>query len=346
MPTATDREQRAASTPPRTKLTAMAAGLVAGAALGAAAAALRERGQLKRSASSDRRETALSGASAISASRRYAEVEGIRMSWLEEGEGQPVILLHGIPTSPELWRYVIPRLKGVRVLAWEMVGYGQSIEEGRDRDLSIARQADYLAAWMRQLGIGKAIVGGHDLGGGVAQILTVRHPDLCKALFLTNSVGYDNWPIPSVMALRASGALMRWLPDPLLKLLLMNLFYRGHDDGDAAWAAFHVHADHYLGSGGAAALIRQIKWLDARDTLAVAGRLPSLSIPARIVWGEADRFLKIEYGERFARDLRAPLRRIEGGKHFTPEDHPGLVAEGIMKLAQAAETEQQAPAAH
>ena len=71
-----------------------------------------------------------------------------------------------------------------------------------------------------------------------------------------------------------------------------------------------------------------------RDTLAVCDALPGLDIPARIVWGDADQFQKLEYGERFARDLKAPLRTIRGGKHFTPEDHSIVIAEEIMRLVR------------
>jgi pimeloyl-ACP methyl ester carboxylesterase len=256
------------------------------------------------------------------------------MSWLEQGEGLPVILLHGIPTSPELWRYVMPQLSGVRVLAWEMVGYGMSIEAGRARDLSVTSQAEYLAAWMRHLGIRNAIFAAHDLGGGVAQIAAVRHPQLCSGLFFTNAICYDSWPIPSVVAMRMSAPLMRRLPEPLFKLLLMNLFARGHDDPARARSAYQVHADHYLSADGAADLIRQMEFLDVNDTLAVADALSSLYVPARVVWGAADQFQKIRYGRRLAQDLGAPLRRIPGGKHFTPEDHPELLAEEIMALVR------------
>ena len=53
--------------------------------------------------------------------------------------------------------------------------------------------------------------------------------------------------------------------------------------------------------------------LDVNDTLAVADGLPKLGVPARVAWGADDPFQKIEYGERFAADLKAPLRRIERG---------------------------------
>ncbi|CUH39257.1 hypothetical protein JSE7799_01981 [Jannaschia seosinensis] len=68
--------------------------------------------------------------------------------------------------------------------------------------------------------------------------------------------------------------------------------------------------------------MRQAQSLNVEDTKAIAGQLPTLAVPARIVWGAADEFQKIEYGERLATDLGAPLRRIDGGLHFTPEDHP------------------------
>jgi pimeloyl-ACP methyl ester carboxylesterase len=136
--------------------------------------------------------------------------------------------------------------------------------------------------------------------------------------------------------MKASASVMRHLPKPLFKLLLMSLFYRGHGSRKEALEAFRVRAPRYLAAGGAAALIRQIEQLRTSDTLAVADALRGLGIPARIVWGDGDQFQKISYGERFSRDLPAPLRRIPGGKHFTPEDHPEIIAEEIMVLAEEA----------
>jgi pimeloyl-ACP methyl ester carboxylesterase len=72
---------------------------------------------------------------------RFIEVDGIPMQWEEQGEGRPVVFIHGIPTSPRLWRHVIPQVRGARSMAWEMVGYGASIEAGRERDISVAKQA-------------------------------------------------------------------------------------------------------------------------------------------------------------------------------------------------------------
>lgn len=111
----------------------------------------------------------------------------------------------------------------------------------------------------------------------------------------------------------------------------------GHDSSEQAEAALETYWPHYARNGGAA-FARQIEALDVRDTLAVADRRPDLNLPARVVWGTADRFQSIEVGERLARDLNAPLRRIEGARHFTPEDHPEVVAEEINLLLEEART--------
>jgi pimeloyl-ACP methyl ester carboxylesterase len=61
------------------------------------------------------------------------------------------------------------------------------------------------------------------------------------------------------------------------------------------------------------------------------------------VWAAADQFQKVEYGERFARDLGATLDRIEGGKHFTPEDEPDHIAAALRALLREVETREAAP---
>lgn len=268
---------------------------------------------------------------------RHVEVEGIRMRWEEAGQGSPVVLVHGIPTSPRLWRHVVPQVRGARLMAWEMVGYGASIEEGRERDISVARQASYLASWMRAVDLGDgAIVVGHDLGGGVAQILAVHHPELVRGLVLTNAICYDSWPIPSVRAMRAAGPLVERLPDGVFRLVYANFLQQAHDDRARARESIEEHYPYYERAGGAAAMVRQVRSLDVRDTLAVADRIPDLDLPARIVWGASDPFQRIGYGYRLAYELGAPLDRIEAGRHFVPEDHPERVAAAVNDLLRQA----------
>lgn len=188
-----------------------------------------------------------------------------------------------------------------RCLAWEMVGYGRSIVEAKDRDISVAREGDYLHAWLDAIGVADVVLVGHDLGGGVAQIAAVRQPERCARLVLVNSICYDSWPIPSPKAMRAAGSVVERLAP-------------------------------YAETGGSRGFVHQIRSLRTQDTLAVADRLPALRVPARVVWGAADQFQKVRYGERLAADLGAGLTRLAGARHFVPEDHPEAVAEAVAAV--------------
>jgi pimeloyl-ACP methyl ester carboxylesterase len=265
----------------------------------------------------------------------YVNANGIHMRCLEAGAGQPVVFLHGIPTSPGLWRHVIPSVEGARCLAWEMVGYGASIPEGRQRDISVTRQADHLTAWMQAIGVESAVLVGHDLGGGVAQIVSVRYPERVRGLVLMNSIAYDSWPILEVKLIRTMSMGVERLPNRAFEPVLRLFVSQGHDSRARAEESFAEHWQHYAAAdNAAAAFVRQVRALDVRDTLMMADRLAEIKVSSRLVWGVADRFQTVGYGYRLAHDLNARLERIEGGKHFIPEDHPERVAKVINELLQ------------
>jgi pimeloyl-ACP methyl ester carboxylesterase len=123
--------------------------------------------------------------------------------------------VHGVPTSPALWRHVMPLVPG-RCLAFEMTGYGSSIPDGEGRDLSLAAQAERLLRWLDALDVPPPVLVGHDLGGGVAQIAAVRRPDRFSGIVMTNAVCYDSWPIPSVKAMQRGAGVLRLLPQVAL----------------------------------------------------------------------------------------------------------------------------------
>ncbi len=263
-------------------------------------------------------------------------VAGTPMRWLEghSQSGLSVVFVHGIPTSPLLWRHVIGLLPNHRTLAWEMVGYGGSWAAGEGRDISLSAQADYLIAWIEALDVGNVLIVGHDLGGGVAQIAAVRRPGLFNGMVLTNAVCYDSWPIPSVRMMRRISGMVERTPSKLFRGIFSSFLRRGHDDQQVASDAITTHWRFYDHDQGPAAFARQIDSLRTKDTLSISSRLSDLSLPTTVVWGAADRFQKIHFGRRLARDLDARLDALERAKHFVPEDHPDRVAHAVRFVAQ------------
>ncbi|MEX2296908.1 MAG: alpha/beta fold hydrolase [Dongiaceae bacterium] len=125
----------------------------------------------------------------------------LHVAYTDLGKGEPVLLLHGIPTWSYLYHDVIPLLEPhCRVLAPDFLGHGYS--DRRDRfDRSLRAQTRMILAFLDALGIEKATIVGHDTGGGVALIMAIEHPDRVARLVLTNVVAYDSWPIDDMIAL-------------------------------------------------------------------------------------------------------------------------------------------------
>jgi alpha-beta hydrolase superfamily lysophospholipase len=105
------------------------------------------------------------------AEKKFAEINGVRMAYLDEGEGDPIVFQHGNPTSSYLWRDVMPHLQGLgRLIACDLVGMGDSgklSSSGPDR-YSYQEQRDHLFALWEQLGIGdNTVLVLHDWGSAL-----------------------------------------------------------------------------------------------------------------------------------------------------------------------------------
>lgn len=128
--------------------------------------------------------------------RQFTQVDGHRIAYIDEGKGVPLLLIHGIPTNGLMWREVIPVLsKRFRVIAPDLLNYGQS-EMPESADVSINAQRRILFGLLDSLGVRRAHVVAHDIGGGVAQLMAVDKPERVDRLVLIDSICFDSWPIP------------------------------------------------------------------------------------------------------------------------------------------------------
>ncbi|WP_030455869.1 haloalkane dehalogenase [Herbidospora cretacea] len=115
------------------------------------------------------------------AEKRFAEINGVSMAYLDEGEGRAIVFQHGNPTSAYLWRNVMPHLEGLgRLIACDLVGMGDSGKlpgSGPDR-YSYFEQRDYLFALWEHLDLGDDVVFVvHDWGSALGFDWAHQHPD-------------------------------------------------------------------------------------------------------------------------------------------------------------------------
>jgi pimeloyl-ACP methyl ester carboxylesterase len=122
---------------------------------------------------------------------RYFEGNGFRMHYVDEGDGEPIICLHGEPTWGYLYRRFIPPLsKANRVVVPDHMGFGKS-ETPRDREYSLKTHVENLARLIDELDLKNITFVIQDWGGPIGAAYALRHPDRVKRLFLLNTLtGY------------------------------------------------------------------------------------------------------------------------------------------------------------
>jgi len=125
--------------------------------------------------------------------KKVLKIEPFRVAFVEEGMGENLVLLHGLPTAA-IWRKVIPLFSSkFRCLAIDTPGLGDSVVS-RDQDYTLRGQAEMVRAFLRAKSIERFSLLGHDLGGGVAQILATSCTETVEKLILADTMAYDNWP--------------------------------------------------------------------------------------------------------------------------------------------------------
>ena len=133
------------------------------------------------------------------------------MAYVEHGRGDPIVLLHGNPTSSYLWRKVIPELSKVgRCIAPDLIGMGDSAKIAQGRDAYRFRtHAEYLEAFMDVMGLseGRVTLVGHDWGGPLLFDWGRRHTSVVKAVAYMETIvtplGWDDWPDEATKIFRA-----------------------------------------------------------------------------------------------------------------------------------------------
>jgi haloalkane dehalogenase len=118
---------------------------------------------------------------------RYVQVLGSKMHYVERGEGDPILLLHGNPTSSYLWRNVIPHLSSQgRVIAVDLIGMGQSDKPNIEYQLE--DHIAYIDGFIETLGLKNVVLVLHDWGGGIGFDYAMRNADNVRGIAFMEAV--------------------------------------------------------------------------------------------------------------------------------------------------------------
>lgn len=248
--------------------------------------------------------------------RTAIEVDGhdLEMAYRDEGSGEPVVFIHGVPTWSFLWRRVAPPLADdYRVVVPDLVGYGNSSRhDGFDR--SIRTQEGAVEDLLDALDLGSVTVVAHDIGGGVALRLA-SHTDRIERLVLSNAACYDSWPVEFVANLGLPGTA-RMDPDEFEGQLDFAFDDGSYGEADPKFVA-GMKAP-WLREGGQRALARAAVATNTNHTTEI--EYGAIDADLLCLWGADDVMQPIAQGERLVEDIGGDLIGLEEAYHWVPED--------------------------
>ena len=258
------------------------------------------------------------------------------MHYVDEGEGDPVLLLHGEPTWSFLWRKIIPPLAARRrVIAPDLIGFGRSDKPTEIGWYSYDRHVASIERLVVELGLERLTVVVHDWGGPIGLRVAVENDARVDRLVILDT-GISAGRPPSEMWLRFRAVVREVGGDLDIGRLVEAGTAQGlADDVRAAYDAPYPTAES---KAGALAFPELVPTEPEHPSTAAMNRvrdaLVSWEKPALVVWGAGDSVLPVRVAERFVETIPGATgpELVDGASHFLQEDRPAEVAAHILEF--------------
>ncbi|MFN2616084.1 MAG: alpha/beta fold hydrolase [Thermoleophilaceae bacterium] len=272
----------------------------------------------------------------------FAEVNSVRLHYVEAGSGPLLLLLHGFPEFWYSWRHQIPALAeaGFHVVAPDMRGYNLSDKPQGWRSYDGDQLAGDTAGLVRHFGAERAHVVGHDWGAAVTYLTAMRHPEAVER------VGILNVPHPERMlaGLRRPRQMLRswymfffqlpWLPETVSRRRDFAA-WRALLRRDAPQAFSEADLDRYAEAwaqpGAVESMINYYRAALRQSPRAAQSRMRPIESPVLVIWGEQDRALGSDLAEPDPRWVpNARVERIAEASHWVQLDAPERVNQLLL----------------
>jgi pimeloyl-ACP methyl ester carboxylesterase len=272
---------------------------------------------------------------------RPFEAAGVGSFVREQGDGEPVLCIHGVPASSFLYRKVLADLaaRGLRGVAFDLPGLGLADRPARF-DYTWSGLGRFCVAAVEALGLERFHLVVHDIGGPVGFELAAAMPERVATLTVLNTlVAVEHFKRPWSMepfARRGVGEVyLRTLTKPAFRILMR---LQGIENMSAVSAAeLDAYVDLLRGEDGGRAFLQIMRGFErtAEKQRLYEGVLRDGRYPVQIVWGANDPALKLSvHGEQARRAAGLEQIHTVPAKHFLQEDQSAAVAQRIAELAR------------
>lgn len=267
-------------------------------------------------------------------------INGHRIAYGVHGLGQPIVLLHGTPSSSAIWRNIFLPLAeaGYKVHFFDLLGYGLSERPWEPSvDTSMSGQVPILEDLLSHWGIESFHLVAHDIGGGIAQRFGVFYPHRLLSLTLIDVVSFDSYPSKRTREQMEKG---------LERLIHVNdddhrahfrdwLLSAVHDKQRFADSSLDTFLGYISGPIGQGSLFQhQVRHYDPRHTMEIADRLHVLgNLPVQLIWGANDEWQVVDWAHKLNKAIPgSKLTILENCGHFSPEDRPEDIVQLVVSF--------------
>lgn len=270
---------------------------------------------------------------------RDVTASGVRVRVVEDGDGLPIVFVHGMFVDHRSWDGVRNALRSeYRVITPDLPGFGQSEKPAPNRfPYGIDAFAEAIADLYAGLELGRSALVGHGLGGAIALTLAARHPELVSHLVLVGPLSYSERP-----KLESRLARLPFVGNLVFKQLVGRGLFRAYfrerllspearvptDRIDAFYESFNSPAAR----GSALATLRS-----AADTRTVIARTTRIQTPTLVLWGRGDSLYPPSFGPRLAREIRGAAFDLLDTGHLSQEERPDELAFHIARFLRTRE---------
>ncbi|WP_179957804.1 alpha/beta fold hydrolase [Exilibacterium tricleocarpae] len=249
----------------------------------------------------------------------------LELHYLACGAGEPLLLLHGWPTSSHLWRNVMPWLAPThRVIALDLPGFGES-SKPLGRTYSFKFYTAAIDAFLTELGIARTALVVHDLGGPAGLMWAAKNPQKVSRLALLNTLVYPkvSWAVKAFLLATVLPGVRHWLVSPAglqwtLRLGVVN-------KAAITPVVMKPYCAPFASASARRALLQAARGMHPGGFTYIARQLPQIGVPVRLIYGAKDRILP-DIAATMARlqaDLPgAELTALPDCGHFLQEDAP------------------------
>ncbi len=258
----------------------------------------------------------------------FMELDGMDVHYRVEGEGPPLLLLHGAFASLHTWDGWVDRLKNeFKLIRLDLPAHGLTGPRPNS-DYSISGYVEFLNRFMSKLGISSFNIAGNSLGGLMSWRFALRYPEKIKKIILVSAAGYQDEEGDGETPLLFRVAMAPVLGNILTSVtprsfIEMNLKSVYADDSKVTPELIERYQDLVRREGNRDAMLSAL----GSNRVDKSDEIPDIEKPTLIQWGRQDEWIPVENAERFHSDLpNSTLKIYDNVGHVAMEEIPGRTA--------------------